>query len=68
MAPWPARYAHPLNPGALYKPSGAGGGDFGLAFSGDESQLDRLALVYREQGFVVPDLEFSVNGLELAEI
>ena len=54
--------------GALYKPSGAGGGDFGLAFSGDESQLDRLALVYREQGFVVPDLEFSVNGLELAEI
>jgi phosphomevalonate kinase len=51
--------------GAVYKPSGAGGGDFGLAFSSDEAKLENLAEVYREQGFLVPTLEFSVGGLEV---
>ena len=36
--------------GCIYKPSGAGGGDFGIAFSIDEDQLRRLATTLTGEG------------------
>jgi phosphomevalonate kinase len=54
--------------GAVYKPSGAGGGDFGLAFANDPDRLDRLRTKWRAQDFVVPELEFDVRGVEVSDL
>jgi len=54
--------------GAVYKPSGAGGGDFGLAFSSDESQLKKLAEKYKKHGYFVADLGFACAGAEVSQV
>ncbi|MEC9374878.1 MAG: hypothetical protein VYA80_00745 [Pseudomonadota bacterium] len=53
--------------GAIYKPSGSGGGDFGLAFTNDKSKLKRLSKAYIDEGFKLPKLELSVKGLQVEE-
>lgn len=53
--------------GIIYKPSGAGGGDFGLAFSRDQEALAAFAGVCRRAGFVPGDFALGVAGLNLVE-
>ncbi len=43
--------------GAAYKPSGAGGGDFGVAFAPERSSLQRFAGLAREAGFLPMEFE-----------
>jgi len=42
--------------GAAYKPSGAGGGDIGIALSSSEKIIQQTASRFREEGFLVIDL------------
>ena len=49
--------------GVRYKPSGAGGGDFGIAFSGDAGRLEELARLAVAAGFSIPGLEIDPAGL-----
>lgn len=49
--------------GVRYKPSGAGGGDLGLAFADDGGRLDDLARRAAEAGFCLPELEIDADGL-----
>lgn len=50
----------------LYKPSGAGGGDFGLAFATDLSSLTAFQTQATRAGFdIAEDLELGVGGLEI---
>ena len=46
----------------VYKPSGAGGGDCGLAFSVDPGSLDALRESARHDGFTPLELELGVPG------
>jgi phosphomevalonate kinase len=50
--------------GVRYKPSGAGGGDFGIAFSNDAGRLEDLARRVAAAGFSVPGLEIEPGGLQ----
>ncbi len=52
--------------GIVYKPSGAGGGDCGLAFSQDSEQLGQLAKEYTRLGYELPDLEMGGEGLKVS--
>ena len=51
--------------GLVYKPSGAGGGDFGLAFATDREMLATFQDSAERAGFGCPALELGVDGLEL---
>ena len=50
--------------GVQYKPSGAGGGDFGLAFDTDPERLAALTTRAEGEGFEVVDLRLDSVGLE----
>jgi phosphomevalonate kinase len=49
--------------GAVFKPSGAGGGDLGLLFADSAAALDRVRTAVIDAGFEVPKLEFGAPGL-----
>ncbi len=50
---------------AVYKTSGAGGGDFGLAFTGSAQVAARLRDDYAEAGYWCPDIAIGVRGLTI---
>jgi phosphomevalonate kinase len=47
----------------VYKPSGAGGGDFGIALGTDQAALDRLQGDCAAEGLMVLDLPLCARGL-----
>ena len=49
-----------------YKPSGAGGGDFGLAVSLDPSSVDEVTRRVAGEGFEVTDLPIASEGVQEA--
>jgi len=51
--------------GAAYKPSGAGGGDLGIAFSHDPAVIDALRQEVNAAGFDVLNLDFGSSGLQI---
>lgn len=50
---------------AVYKPSGAGGGDLGVAFSDSQKALKTCAAQLHQAGFGIIDLNFISNGLQI---
>ena len=52
--------------GAVYKSSGAGGGDLGFALTDSPSTASRLRQDFAAAGFDVLDMETVVSGLELS--
>ena len=52
--------------GCVYKPSGAGGGDCGLAFSTDPEKPQAFLDSARAAGFLPLELELGVKGLSVA--
>jgi len=50
---------------AVYKPSGAGGGDLGVAFSNSQQILQTCAAQLQQAGFELIDLTFVSNGLQI---
>jgi phosphomevalonate kinase len=52
--------------GARYKPSGAGGGDLGIAWSGDPAAAAETASAATAAGFQVLDLHLDRDGLRRA--
>jgi len=53
------------NVGAVYKPSGAGGGDLGIAFSDSENTIKRLREQIARAGFEIMDLDFGTTGIQI---
>lgn len=53
--------------GVTYKPSGAGGGDLGLALGTDAAALADFCHAAGEQGFACPDITVDPRGMILAE-
>jgi phosphomevalonate kinase len=51
--------------GLVYKPSGAGGGDYGLAFGLNPERLEDFVLAAGALGFTAPDFDLSVPGLRV---
>ena len=51
--------------GLVYKPSGAGGGDFGLAFTTDEDAVKRFTAVCATAGYRPVEFELAVPGLSV---
>jgi len=51
--------------GISYKPSGAGGGDFGVGLTTDPAALDRFVRSASDAGFAVPDLAIAREGAVL---
>lgn len=49
----------------VYKPSGAGGGDCGLAFSTEREKLDALRGIVRDAGFLPLAVDLGVGGLRV---
>ena len=49
--------------GLIYKPCGAGGGDFGIALADDEQTLHTFVAAAEEEGFVHSDLTIDPVGL-----
>lgn len=49
--------------GGYYKPSGAGGGDFGIIFSNQKSRIDRITNLVETEGFSFPKLSLSADGV-----
>lgn len=52
--------------GGAYKPSGAGGGDFGLAMCRDKHTLERVKSSVSSAGYATPELRFGARGLTVA--
>ena len=50
--------------GMHYKPSGAGGGDFGLAISDDRTSVEELSRRVAAKGFEVVDLPIDHDGVK----
>jgi len=50
---------------AVYKPSGAGGGDLGIAFSDSQKALKTCAAQLQQAGFGIIDLNFVSNGFQI---
>lgn len=50
--------------GVSYKPSGAGGGDLGLAFSNDPDAMARMAIAVHGAGFKTIDLSLDLRGTD----
>jgi phosphomevalonate kinase len=53
--------------GAVYKPSGAGGGDVGIAFAASRHPLEAFAKDARKAGYTPLDLAIDFNGVEVIE-
>ncbi len=53
--------------GAAYKPSGAGGGDVGIAFSDDPRALTALQKAWQKAGFYPLAVEITGQGLKITE-
>ncbi len=53
------------NAGGTYKPSGAGGGDIGVAFCKDSSTAERIRHVISESMFDVMNLRMNPTGMEV---
>jgi hypothetical protein len=51
----------------VYKPSGAGGGDFGLVFSDSSASIEQLAAEFGA-AVLLSDWPATVSGLELSVI
>jgi phosphomevalonate kinase len=51
------------NHGVHYKPSGAGGGDMGMAFAADKRSLESAAVAFRAAGYVMLDARVDPLGL-----
>jgi len=51
--------------GAVYKPSGAGSGDIGLAFSNNPAAVKRLRQKLREHGIRLLDIELAQSGVSI---
>ena len=49
--------------GVVYKPSGAGGGDCGIAFATETSRLEAFRDVVASQGFVPLDVQRDNRGV-----
>jgi phosphomevalonate kinase len=49
--------------GGYYKPSSAGGGDFGIIFSNQKSRIDRITNLVENAGFSFPKLSVSADGV-----
>jgi len=54
--------------GAVYKTSGAGGGDFGIALTDSKDILEAVAVELARERFVLLDRSFGVAGLTLAAV
>jgi len=52
--------------GCLYKPSGAGGGDCGLALARDPEALARMRRMAAAQGYETLDMELAVKGMSVS--
>jgi phosphomevalonate kinase len=50
----------------VYKPSGSGGGDFGIAFSKSKAVLDFLKDQLQQKGYAAVDLNVVNNGFQLS--
>jgi len=50
--------------GVSYKPSGAGGGDLGLAFSNDPGAMARMVVAVRQAGFGTINLSVDLRGTD----
>ncbi len=48
--------------GVHYKPSGAGGGDFGICFSTEEDRINEFCRRARAAGFATPEVEEDPSG------
>jgi phosphomevalonate kinase len=53
--------------GAIYKISGAGGGDFGIAFADSERIIESVRKEVADEGFFVLDSALSVDGLTIVD-
>jgi len=51
--------------GAIYKTSGAGGGDFGLALTDSADVLEAVRGACRDNGYALLDKSFAAEGLEI---
>ncbi|MCP4000671.1 MAG: hypothetical protein GY727_07160 [Gammaproteobacteria bacterium] len=51
----------------IYKPSGAGGGDFGIVFTTDESQLTHFARKAEAAGYKTGTVAWSSEGLKISQ-
>ncbi len=51
--------------GGIYKPSGAGSGDFGIALSADEENASSIRFALQKNGYKTVDLEISETGAML---
>ncbi len=52
--------------GVHYKPSGAGGGDFGVCFSTDRGQISEFLRRVAAAGFATPALDLDLSGVIVA--
>jgi phosphomevalonate kinase len=52
------------NAGGVYKPSGAGGGDIGIALCNDESTRERITQTIQESPFEILDLAIQFEGVK----
>lgn len=53
--------------GALYKTSGAGGGDFGMAFTDSADVADAVGKAFIDAGYFVLESPLAMNGLTLED-
>ena len=51
--------------GCLYKPSGAGGGDCGLALACDPRPLERMRRAAAKKGYEALDMDLAVTGMSV---
>jgi phosphomevalonate kinase len=54
--------------GLVYKPSGAGGGDYGLAFGLNAERLEDFVQAAAALGFTAPEFDLGVPGLRVAPL
>ncbi len=52
--------------GGFYKPSGAGGGDFGVIFSSSKSHITELAQSVARNGFTTTDINVGAEGIKFS--
>ena len=51
--------------GVHYKPSGAGGGDFGVCFSAEDERLQEFSRRAEADGFATPEVDMDLSGAVL---
>ena len=64
----PHRRLHEIvhNAGGSYKPSGAGGGDFGIALTTDPGGREAIVRAVTEAGFCAIDLGLATSGVSIS--